>query len=160
MNINLYLTNVIMFYRISKDISSYNNWSISPTSRRNYKHHFIWSTSNVFVKISLSLVMKTVYFYFRRNDNFLLLQAMKVENVVWLKEEFDYKSLCRKLETNLDKLIAENERQSQAVIDAEEEMQMKIKDAQKSVMESEKKLATTLEVDITVHLHNVHVNLS
>jgi kinesin family protein 5 len=104
--------------------------------------------------------MKTVYFYFRRNDNFLLLQAMKVENVVWLKEEFDYKSLCRKLETNLDKLIAENERQSQAVIDAEEEMQMKIKDAQKSVMESEKKLATTLEVDITVHLHNVHVNLS
>ena len=75
-------------------------------------------------------------------------QAMKVENMVRLKEEFDYKSLCRKLETNLDKLIAENERQSRAVTDAEEEMQLKIQDAQKSVMESEKKLATTLEVHI------------
>lgn len=72
-------------------------------------------------------------------------RTMKVENMVKLKEEFDYKSLCRKLETDLDTLIAENERQNQAVLDAEEEMQLKIEEAQNSVMEAEKKLATTLE---------------
>lgn len=72
-------------------------------------------------------------------------RAMKVENMVKLKEEFDYKSLCRRLETDLDRLIAENERQSQAVLDAEEEMDQKIAEAQHSVMEAEKKLATTLE---------------
>eukprot|EP00250_Pteridium_aquilinum_P006334 c16275_g1_i1 orf=380-3352(-) len=72
-------------------------------------------------------------------------RAMKVENMVKLKEEFDYKSLCRKLETDFDRLLAENERQSQAVLDAEEEMEQKIAEAQHSVMEAEKKLATTLE---------------
>lgn len=72
-------------------------------------------------------------------------RAMKVENMVKLKEEFDYKSLCRRLETDLDRLIAENERQSQAVLDAEEEMEQKIAEAQHSVVEAEKKLATTLE---------------
>nr|AMS24205.1 armadillo repeat-containing kinesin a [Marsilea vestita] len=72
-------------------------------------------------------------------------RAMKVENMVKLKEEFDYKGLCRRLEMDLDRLIAENERQNQAVLDAEEEMEQKIQEAQKSVMEAEKKLATTLE---------------
>ncbi|MCO5611179.1 hypothetical protein L7F22_065429 [Adiantum nelumboides] len=72
-------------------------------------------------------------------------RAMKVENMVKLREEFDYKSLCRKLETDLDRLVAENERQSQAVFDAEEEMEKKIQEAQRSVTEAEKKLATTLE---------------
>ncbi|XP_078442411.1 armadillo repeat kinesin 3 [Wolffia australiana] len=38
-------------------------------------------------------------------------RAMKVENMVKLKEEFDYKSMCRRLENELDRLIAENERQ-------------------------------------------------
>ncbi|KAL0373103.1 UNVERIFIED_CONTAM: Kinesin-like protein KIN-UB [Sesamum calycinum] len=38
-------------------------------------------------------------------------RAMKVENMVKIKEEFDYKSLSRRLEIQLDKLIAEHERQ-------------------------------------------------
>lgn len=81
---------------------------------------------------------------------------MKVENMVKLKEEFDYKSLCRRLETDLDRLIAENERQSQAVLDAEEEMDQKIAEAQHSVMEAEKKLATTLEVISCLQHISVH----
>ncbi|KAL5143907.1 Kinesin-like protein KIN-UB [Glycine soja] len=44
-------------------------------------------------------------------------RAMKVENMLKIKEEFDYKSLSRKLEIQLDKLIAENERQHKAFED-------------------------------------------
>ncbi|WCJ22817.1 armadillo repeat kinesin 2 [Euphorbia peplus] len=41
-------------------------------------------------------------------------RAMKVENMLKIKEEFDYKSLSRKLEMQVDKLIEENERQQKA----------------------------------------------
>ncbi|XP_076938635.1 kinesin-like protein KIN-UB, partial [Bidens hawaiensis] len=44
-------------------------------------------------------------------------RAMKVENMLKIKEEFDYKSLCKRLETQIDKLIAENERQQKAFED-------------------------------------------
>ena len=50
-------------------------------------------------------------------------QAMKVENMLKIKEEFDYKSLSRKLEVQLDKLIAENERQQKAFEDEVESLQ-------------------------------------
>ena len=71
---------------------------------------------------------------------------MKVENMVKLKEEFDYKSLCRKLETDLDRLIAENERQTKALFDIEEEMQKKIDDAQLLTEEAQKDLREAYEV--------------
>ncbi|XP_063943846.1 kinesin-like protein KIN-UB [Daucus carota subsp. sativus] len=41
-------------------------------------------------------------------------RAMKVENMLKIKEEFDYKSLSRRLEIQLDKLMADNERQQKA----------------------------------------------
>lgn len=63
-----------------------------------------------------------------------------------LREEFDYKSLCRKLETDLDRLIAENERQTKMIFEAEEEMQRKAEEAQTSVLETEKRLQASLEV--------------
>ncbi|QHO41089.1 Kinesin-like protein [Arachis hypogaea] len=44
-------------------------------------------------------------------------RAMKVENMVKLKEEFDYKSLARRLDVELDKLIMEHERQQKAFED-------------------------------------------
>ncbi|KAH7427013.1 hypothetical protein KP509_10G026100 [Ceratopteris richardii] len=47
-------------------------------------------------------------------------RAMKVENMVRLKEEFDYKSLCRRLEREIDKLLVENERHTKAMIGAED----------------------------------------
>ena len=47
---------------------------------------------------------------------------MKVENMLKIKEEFDYKSLSRKLEIQVDKLIAENERQQKAFDNEVEEV--------------------------------------
>ena len=44
-------------------------------------------------------------------------QAMKVETMLKIKEEFDYKSLSRRLEVQEDKLIVENERQQQTFED-------------------------------------------
>lgn len=72
-------------------------------------------------------------------------RAMRVENMVKLREEFDYKSLCRKLETDLDRLIAENERQTKMMLEAEEEMQSKAEEARTLVMEIEKRLQASLE---------------
>ncbi|KAI5082099.1 hypothetical protein GOP47_0001842 [Adiantum capillus-veneris] len=46
-------------------------------------------------------------------------RAMKVENMVRLKEEFDYKSLCRRLEREIDRLLIENERHTKAMLGAE-----------------------------------------
>lgn len=70
-------------------------------------------------------------------------QAMKVENMVRLKEEFDYKSMCRRLEIELDKLIAENERQHK---DFEDELERIKVEAQNRVSEAEQNYSTALEV--------------
>ncbi|KAJ7569872.1 hypothetical protein O6H91_01G098500 [Diphasiastrum complanatum] len=72
-------------------------------------------------------------------------RAMKVENMLKLKEEFDYKSLCRRLEADLDRLIAENERQSQAVLESEEEMERRLEEARIIVVEAESRLSAALE---------------
>lgn len=69
-----------------------------------------------------------------------------MENMVKLKEEFDYKSLCRKLEVDLDRLMAENERQAKALSDIEEEMQRRIDDAQLVAEEAQKDLREAMEV--------------
>lgn len=60
-----------------------------------------------------------------------------------IKEEFDYKSLARKLEIQLDKLIAENERQQKAFDDELETINL---DAQNRVMEVERNFTDALEV--------------
>jgi kinesin family protein 5 len=70
-------------------------------------------------------------------------QAMKVENMLKIKEEFDYKSLSRKLEIQLDKLIAENERQQKAFEDDIEKINL---EAQCRIIEAERKFANELEV--------------
>ncbi|KAL3687837.1 hypothetical protein R1sor_014146 [Riccia sorocarpa] len=71
-------------------------------------------------------------------------RAMKVENMVKLKEEFDYKSLCRRLETELDRLVAENERQVKARQDEEEDYETKLKEAREFAAEAESKLTTAM----------------
>lgn len=65
-------------------------------------------------------------------------RAMKVENMVKLKEEFDYKSLCRRYEIQIEKLVAENERKSKALHNAEEERD-------RIVGEAQNKLSSALE---------------
>ncbi|KVH91180.1 Armadillo [Cynara cardunculus var. scolymus] len=68
--------------------------------------------------------------------------AMKVENMLKIKEEFDYKSLCKRLETRIDKLIAENERQQKAF---EDEIERTTIEAQKRVSEAEINYTKALE---------------
>lgn len=86
---------------------------------------------------------------FHPNHGEYIMQAMKVENMVKLKEEFDYKSLCRRLETELDRLIAENERIMKAREDSEDECARRLDDAQQDVLEAESKLTEALEVGYT-----------
>ncbi|KAK6117138.1 hypothetical protein DH2020_049183 [Rehmannia glutinosa] len=71
-------------------------------------------------------------------------RAMKVENMVKIKEEFDYKSLSRRLEIQLDKLIAEHERQQKAFQDEIERIAL---EAQKRVAEVEQNYADALEME-------------
>lgn len=69
---------------------------------------------------------------------------MKVENMLKIKEEFDYKSLSRKLDIQLDKLIEENERQQKAFQDEIERITIQ---AQKHISETERNYADALEVN-------------
>ncbi|WCJ26071.1 armadillo repeat kinesin 3 [Euphorbia peplus] len=69
-------------------------------------------------------------------------RAMKVENMLKLKEEFDYKSLARRLDTQLDKLIAENERQQKVF---QEEIEKITLEAQNQIAEVERNYSDALE---------------
>ncbi|XP_077245720.1 kinesin-like protein KIN-UB [Tasmannia lanceolata] len=69
-------------------------------------------------------------------------RAMKVENMVKLKEEFDYKSLARRLDIQLDKVIAEHERQQKVF---EDEVQRINIEAQNRISEAERNYANALE---------------
>lgn len=69
-------------------------------------------------------------------------RAMKVENMVKIKEEFDYKSLSRRLEIQLERVIAEHERQQKVLQD---EIERTASDAQKRIAEMEQKYAEALK---------------
>ncbi|XP_059639811.1 kinesin-like protein KIN-UA [Cornus florida] len=69
-------------------------------------------------------------------------RAMKVENMLKIKEEFDYKSLSRRLDIQLDKLIAEHERQQKAFQD---EIERIATEAQKRITEAERSYGDALE---------------
>lgn len=68
---------------------------------------------------------------------------MKVENMLKIKEEFDYKSLSRRLEMQLDKLIVEHERQQKEFDDEVERITV---EAQNRISETERNYADALEV--------------
>jgi hypothetical protein len=80
---------------------------------------------------------------------------MKVENMVKLKEEFDYKSLSRRLDIELDKLIAENERQRKYFDDEVERIRV---DAQRRIAEAEKSYKIALEVLFSLSLSLTHTH--
>ncbi|KAJ6826329.1 putative armadillo repeat-containing kinesin-like protein 2 [Iris pallida] len=69
-------------------------------------------------------------------------RAMKVENMVKIKEEFDYKSLCRNLQIEIDKLIAENERQQR---NFEDQIEIIRAEAHTRVEEADKNYTSALE---------------
>lgn len=68
---------------------------------------------------------------------------MKVENMLKIKEEFDYKSLSKRLEIEIDKLIAENERQQKVYENEIERIRL---EAQKRIAEAERTYVEVLEV--------------
>ncbi|XP_050386767.1 kinesin-like protein KIN-UB [Argentina anserina] len=69
-------------------------------------------------------------------------RAMKVENMLKIKEEFDYKSLTRKLDLQVDELIAKNERQHKFY---EDEVERLTVEAEKRISEVERNFADALE---------------
>eukprot|EP00268_Persea_americana_P059255 TRINITY_DN724_c0_g1_i8.p1 TRINITY_DN724_c0_g1~~TRINITY_DN724_c0_g1_i8.p1 ORF type:complete len:930 (-),score=234.93 TRINITY_DN724_c0_g1_i8:319-3108(-) len=71
-------------------------------------------------------------------------RAMKVENMVKLKEEFDYKSLARRLDIQLDKLIAEHERKQKGFEDDVERLRLEAKNC---ISDAERKCANALEIE-------------
>ncbi|XP_071709610.1 kinesin-like protein KIN-UA [Rutidosis leptorrhynchoides] len=69
-------------------------------------------------------------------------RAMKVENMLKIKEEFDYRSLCRRLEIQIDKLNIDNERQKKAF---EDELERTAIEAHKRISDAEMSYADALE---------------
>ncbi|CAK7325416.1 unnamed protein product [Dovyalis caffra] len=72
-------------------------------------------------------------------------RAMKIVNMVKLKEEFDYESLCRKLETQVDHLTAEIEREKKMRESEKRDLEKQLKQCQDSFSEAEKNLVTRSE---------------
>ncbi|OMO65565.1 Armadillo [Corchorus capsularis] len=72
-------------------------------------------------------------------------RAMKIVNVVKLKEEFDYESLCRKLETQVDHLTAEIDRQQKLRERDKYELEKQLQECQDSFYETRMNLVTRSE---------------
>ncbi|XP_047966592.1 kinesin-like protein KIN-UC [Salvia hispanica] len=73
-------------------------------------------------------------------------RAMKVVNTVKLKEEFDYESLCRKLETQVDYLSADIDRQQRLRENETNELKKLLKEFENSSAEAEKKFSVRAEL--------------
>lgn len=80
----------------------------------------------------------------------IALQAMKIVNMVKLKEEFDYESLCRKLETQVDQLTAEVERQNKLRNSEKHELEKRLRECEKSFSEAEKNAVTRSKVFLMI----------
>ncbi|KAK5795115.1 kinesin-like protein KIN-UC [Gossypium arboreum] len=72
-------------------------------------------------------------------------RAMKIVNVVKLKEEFDYESLCRKLETQVDHFTAEIDRQQKLRESEKYDLEKQLRDCHDSFNETRKNLVTRSE---------------
>ncbi|XP_075499281.1 kinesin-like protein KIN-UC [Primulina tabacum] len=73
-------------------------------------------------------------------------RAMKVVNTVKLKEEFDYESLCRKLETQVEHLTTEIDQQQKLRENDKKEMEKKLEEFQFSSAEREMQLVAKTEL--------------
>ncbi|XVE68810.1 hypothetical protein DITRI_Ditri09bG0100200 [Diplodiscus trichospermus] len=73
-------------------------------------------------------------------------RAMKIVNVVKVKEEFDYESLCRKLETQVDHLTSEIDRQQKFRERDKYDFVKQLHECQDSFNEKRKNLVTRSEV--------------
>lgn len=66
--------------------------------------------------------------------------------MVNLKEEFDYESLCRKLETQVDHLTAEMEREKKSRTSEKHDFEKQLKECEDSFSKAKKDLVTRSEV--------------
>lgn len=73
-------------------------------------------------------------------------RAMKVVNLVKQKEEFDYESLCRKLENQIDILTEEVDRQQKSKTDTTLKLENTLRECQNSFQETEKSLIARCEL--------------
>lgn len=71
---------------------------------------------------------------------------MKIVNTIKLKEELDYENLCRKLESQVDYLTAEIDRQQKMSEKNREQMEHKLKECQNSFAETEKSYFDKIKV--------------
>ncbi|PWA74937.1 armadillo repeat-containing kinesin-like protein 1 [Artemisia annua] len=73
-------------------------------------------------------------------------RAMKVVNLVKVKEEFDYESLCHKLENQIDILTKEVDRQQKSKADSTFKLETNLRECQNSFKETEKSLIARCEL--------------
>ncbi|XP_004250053.1 kinesin-like protein KIN-UC isoform X1 [Solanum lycopersicum] len=73
-------------------------------------------------------------------------RAMKIVNTVKLREEFDYENLCRKLETQVEHLTVEVDRQQKFRANDRMAMEKKLRECQKSFTEAERSIVARSEV--------------
>lgn len=74
-----------------------------------------------------------------------------------LKEEFDYKSLARRLDIQLDKLIAEHERRQKGFEDEVERLRLEVKNR---ISDAERKYGNALEVSSLNNFYIVPTRIS
>ncbi|KAH0979959.1 hypothetical protein GBA52_007136 [Prunus armeniaca] len=72
-------------------------------------------------------------------------RAMKIVNMVKLKEEFDYESLCRKLENQVDHLTAQMERQQKLLDSNKFELESQLRECQETFSEAKQNLISRSE---------------
>ncbi|XP_009588080.1 kinesin-like protein KIN-UC isoform X2 [Nicotiana tomentosiformis] len=72
-------------------------------------------------------------------------RAMKIVNSVKLREEFDYENLCRKLETQVEQLTVEVDRQQKFRANDQMAMEKKLRECQKSFTEAERSIVSRSE---------------
>lgn len=76
---------------------------------------------------------------------------MKVENMVRIMEEFDYKSLCRRLEIQIERLIADQERELKRL---EDDAQILRAESRNRISEAESKYKNAVEVSFAGLMFN------
>ncbi|XP_020536971.1 kinesin-like protein KIN-UC isoform X2 [Jatropha curcas] len=72
-------------------------------------------------------------------------RAMKIVNMVKLKEEYDYESQCRKLQTQVDQLAAEIDREQKLRENVKYDLEKQLKECEESFAQTKKNLVTRSE---------------
>lgn len=169
--------------RLCEDLTHSNDWAVSTELCRDdqynnvwttgelvYTNHYRWTELSIYSSICfhfLTLIIPTanflllvylIYFIgslqsFIQDHLLFILQAMRIVNMVKLKEEFDYESQCRKLENQVDHLTAQFERQQKLLDSNKLELERQLKECQDSFAEAKTNLSTKSQVVVSPRSH-------